>query len=52
MGTNYAPLLSDLFLYSYEAEFPIELEIKDATDIYKSASYLEKGTLRTKVYDK
>ena len=21
MGTNYAPLLADLFLYSYEAEF-------------------------------
>jgi hypothetical protein len=21
MGTNYAPLLGDLFLYSYEAEF-------------------------------
>jgi hypothetical protein len=32
--------------------YPIVVEIKDATDIYKSASYLEKGTLRTKVYDK
>jgi hypothetical protein len=21
MGTNYAPLLADLFLYSYEADF-------------------------------
>ena len=21
MGTNYAPLLADIFLYSYEAEF-------------------------------
>jgi hypothetical protein len=28
MGTNCAPLLAYLFLYSYEAEFPIELEIK------------------------
>jgi hypothetical protein len=28
------------------------VEIKDATDIDKSASYLEKGRLRTKFYDK
>ena len=77
MGTNCAPLLADLFLYSYEADFiqgllkknekklafrniddvlslnnsrfgdfvdriyPIELEIKDATDTARSASYLD-----------
>jgi hypothetical protein len=101
MGTNYAPLLADLFLYSYEADsiqgllkknekklvrsfnftfryiddvlslnnsrfgdfvdriYPIELEIKDTTDIDTSASYLDihleidsEGRLRTKLYDK
>jgi hypothetical protein len=101
MGTNYAPLLPDLFLYSYEADsiqgllkknekklvrsfnftfryiddvlslnnsrfgdfvdriYPIELEIKDTTDIDTSASYLDihleidsEGRLRTKLYDK
>ena len=74
MGTNCAPLLADLFLYSYEADFiqgllkknekklafryiddvlslnnsrfgdfvdRIELEIKDATDTARSASYLD-----------
>ena len=84
MGTNCAPLLTDLFLYSYEADciqgllkknekklaqsfnftlryiiddllslnnsrfgdivyriYPIELEIKDTTDTYRSASYLD-----------
>ena len=76
MGTNCAPLLAGLFLYSYEADFiqgllkknekklafryindvlslnnsrfgdfvdriyPIELDIKDATDTARSASYL------------
>jgi hypothetical protein len=101
MGTNCAPLLTDLFLYSYEAHFiqgllkknekklarsfnftfhyiddvlslnnsrfgdfadhiyPIELEVKDTTNTYKSASYLDlhleidsEGRLRTKIYDK
>jgi hypothetical protein len=101
MGTNCAPLLCDLFLYSYEADFiqgllrknekklarsfnftfryiddvlslnysrfgdfvdriyPIELEIKDTTETYMSASYLDlhlevdsEGRLRTKLYDK
>ena len=101
MGTNCAPLLADLFLYSYEAEFiqkllsskrktlaksfnftfryidkvlslknkhfgdnvnmiyPPELEIKDTTDTYFSASYLDlllnidtNGTFSTKLYDK
>jgi hypothetical protein len=101
MGTNCAPLLADLFLYSYEADFiqgllkknekklvrsfnftfhyiddvlslnnsrfgdfvgriyPIELEIKDATDTDRSASYLDlhleidsESRLRTKLYDK
>jgi hypothetical protein len=97
MGTNCAPLLVDLFLYSYKADFiqgllkknekqklarsfnftfrsiddvlslnnsrfgdsvdriyPIELEIKDATDTDRSASYLDlhleinsEGRLRT-----
>ena len=93
MGTNYAPLLVDLFLYSYEADFiqgllktnekklagsftftfrhiddvlslnnckfgdfvdrfyPIELAIKDITDISRSTSYLELH-LETKLYDK
>jgi hypothetical protein len=32
--------------------FPIVVEIKDVTDTDKSASYLEKGRLRTKFYDK
>jgi hypothetical protein len=83
MGTNCAPLFTDLFLYSYEEDFiqgllkenkkklarsfnftfryiddvlslnnsrfgdlvdciyPIELEIKDTTDIDRSASYLD-----------
>jgi hypothetical protein len=39
--------------------FPTELEIKDTTDTYRSASYLDlhleidsEGRLRTKLYDK
>ena len=35
--------------------YPIELEIKDATDAYRSTSYLDigsEGRLRTKLYDK
>ena len=103
MGTNCAPLLANLFFYSYEADFiqgllkknekklarsfnftfryiddvlslnnsrlgdfvdriyPIELEIKNTTGIYRSASYLDlhleidsegQGQLRTKLYDK
>jgi hypothetical protein len=35
--------------------YPIELEIKDDTDAYRSASYLDigsEGRLRTKLYDK
>jgi hypothetical protein len=101
MGTNRVPLLADLYLYSYEADFiqgllrknekklarsfnfmfryiddvlslhnsrfgyfvdhiySIELEIKDTTDTYRSASYLDlhleidsEGQLRTKHYDK
>jgi hypothetical protein len=101
MGTNRVPLLADLYLYSYEADFiqgllrknekklarsfnfmfryiddvlslhnsrfgyfvdhiySIELEIKDTTDTYRSASYLDlhleidsEGQLRTKLYDK
>jgi hypothetical protein len=101
LGTKCAPLLDDLFLYSYEAYsiqgllkknekklarsfnftfryiddvlllnnsrfgdyvhriYPIELEIKDTTDTYGSASYLDihleivsEGLLRTKLYDK
>ena len=32
--------------------FPIVVEIKDVTDTDKSASYLERGRLRTKFYDK
>ena len=41
MGTNCAPLLAYLFLYSYEAEFPIELEINDTIYTDRSASYLD-----------
>jgi hypothetical protein len=101
MGINCAPLLADLFLYWYDADFipglpmknekklarsfnftfcyidvvlplnnsrfgdfvdriyPIELEIKDTTNTYKSASNLDlhlnidsEGRLRTKLYDK
>jgi hypothetical protein len=101
MGTNRVPLLADLYLYSYEADFiqgllrknekklarsfnfmfryiddvlslhnsrfgyfvdhiySIELEIKDTTDTYRSASYIDlhleidsEGQLRTKLYDK
>jgi hypothetical protein len=32
--------------------YPIVVEIKDATDTDTSASYLEKGKVRTKYYDK
>ena len=101
MGTNCAPLLADLFLYSYEAGFiqelltnkkkhiaqkfnhtfryiddvlslsnprfgnylhqiyPDELDIKNTTDTYNSASYLDlklnidnEGHLTTNLYDK
>ena len=101
MGINCVPILSDLFLYSYEAGFiqrllkknekklvpsfnftfpyiddvlslnnyrfgdfvdriyPIELEIKNTTNIDRSGSYLDlhleidsEGRLRTKPYDK
>jgi hypothetical protein len=34
MGTNCAPLLSDLFLYSYEAEFIQKLAHKKKKNIY------------------
>jgi hypothetical protein len=99
MGTNCAPLLADLFLYPYEAEFiqkllhekkkplavafnsifryidvlsinndhfhsyvdsvyPSELEIKDTTESYTSASYLDvllnidaDGKLTTQLYN-
>jgi hypothetical protein len=92
MGTNYVPVRTDLFLYSYELDImlgllksrsykwtihyiddvftlnnskfddyvdPIELEIKDTTDITRSTSYLDlhidndsKGRLRAKLKDK
>ena len=101
MGTNCAPLLADLFLYSYEAEliqkllhekkkslavafnstfryiddvlsinnnqfqslvdsiYPNELEIKDTTESFTSASYLDvllkldtNGKITTQLYDK
>ena len=101
MGTNCAPLFTDLFLYSYEEDFiqgllkenkkklarsfnftfryiddvlslnnsrfgdlvdciyPIELEIKDTTDIDRYASYLDlhleidsEGRFRATLYDK
>jgi hypothetical protein len=101
MGTNCAPLLADLFLYSYEAEFiqkllhekkkslavafnstfryiddvlsvinnqfqshvdsiyPNELEIKDTTESFTSASYLDvllkldtNGKITIQLYDK
>jgi hypothetical protein len=58
MGTNCAPLLADLFLYSYESEFP-ELEVKETTETASSASFLDlylefddSGQLSTKMYDK
>ena len=100
MGTNCAPLLADIFLYSYEAEFiqtliewetplakslnftyryivddfslnnhrfsdyvydiyPVELEIKEATDDKYHSSFLDllleidiDGRVRVKIYDK
>ena len=101
MGINCAPLLADMFLYSYEAEFiqtliksgkrhlaksfhftyryiddvlsinnpkfgdyidyiyPVELEIKDTTDAYHQAYYLDLDLsynrdkrLQVKLYDK
>ena len=55
MGTNCAPLLADLLSHLY----PIEIEIKDTTDIARSASYIDidlgidsEGRLKTKLYDK
>lgn len=54
MGTNYALLLADLFIYSYEADFIADLVLRN-----RSASYIdlplkiaEKGTLMTKLCDK
>ena len=41
--------------YLVDRIYPIELEIKDDTDAYRSASYLDigsEGRLRTKLYDK
>jgi hypothetical protein len=95
MGTIYAPLLEDLFLYSYELDFiqkllhekkkflavafistsryiddvlsinnvdsiyPNELKIKDITECFTSASYLDvllkldtNGKITTQLYDK
>jgi hypothetical protein len=86
MDTDCAPLLGDLLLYSYEAEFiqniymkrkplavafnstfrynddfiyPSELEIKETTESYTSASYWDAllsiddgGKLTTQFYDK
>jgi hypothetical protein len=34
MGTNYAPLLADLILYSYEAEF-VQKRLRDNNNFKK-----------------
>ena len=39
MGTNCAPLLADLFLYSYEAQFIQELLKKDEKKLAQSFNY-------------
>ena len=39
MGTNCAPLLADLFLYSYEAYFIQELLKKDEKKLAQSFNY-------------
>ena len=39
MGTNCAPLLADLFLYSYEAEFIQQLLTKKKKNIAQSFNY-------------
>jgi hypothetical protein len=36
IGTNCAPLLADLFLYSYEADFPQELLKKNEKKLARS----------------
>ena len=33
MGTNYAPLVADLFLFCYERDFMLSLSDYDQTDI-------------------
>ena len=59
MGTNCAPLLAGLFLYSYEADRDSEIRIKYTTDTGRSASYLDLhldidsvGWLRMNLYDR
>jgi len=54
--TNCAPLLVDLFVHAYDADF---VEVKDATDTQESVSYLDLhleigngGILEIKLYDK
>ena len=45
MGTNYAPLVADLFLFCYERDFMLSLSDNNQTDIieaFNSASgYLD-----------
>jgi hypothetical protein len=39
MGTNYAPLLADLFLYSYESDFIQGLLKKNEKKLAKSFNF-------------
>ena len=48
MGTKYGPLLADLFLHVYEADFLQWLKIKDrkvAQNFYSSFRYLDNDGL-------
>jgi hypothetical protein len=40
MGTNYAPLLADLFLYSYEADFIQGLLKKNEKKLARSFNFM------------
>ena len=45
MGTNYAPLVADLFLFCYERDFMLSLSDNNQTDIIEAfnstSSYLD-----------
>ena len=36
MGTNYAPLVADLFLFCYERDFMLSLSDNNQTDIIEA----------------
>ena len=51
MGTNCAPLLADLFLYSYEAYFIQELLKKDEKKLAQSFNYKFQSLSNSKLGD-